>query len=63
MKHRLRNIDSYGADFHMTPPLKLSSTSTVTQRRTIPLLLALWKDADPNLPLQKQAFALHDRLK
>jgi hypothetical protein len=35
----------------------------VTQRRTIPLLLALWKDADPNLPLQKQAFALHDRLK
>lgn len=26
-------------------------------------LLELWKEADPNLPLRKQAFALRERLK
>ena len=36
--------------------------NTAKARKVLDPLLALWKDADPNLPLRKRAFALGDQL-
>jgi DNA-binding winged helix-turn-helix (wHTH) protein/tetratricopeptide (TPR) repeat protein len=42
---------------------ELAMGNPAKAKKALDPLLALWKDADPNLPLREQAFALHERLR